>query len=190
MSEVLDHARVTARQQHDCDTCFAKIEPGSRYCRDKVLTDSRITTWRTCEPCTDIVDLVWNYFEMTPGDDIGAEDFYEWARESPHDERAAAYLARRAARGGGETSRDKQRAAETARRAEIECAVATAEMDLERMEDAVGPAMLEPWRRRVMKLRAELRAFSTNRSGSPTTATQDPASDVSCGDDTEQESLR
>ena len=95
MTELLDSKAVTARKRHRCDDCGGPIEPGDRYRRATCLGDGTVWTWRDCTPCADLIDVIWDYYEMHTGDDIGPETFAEWAQDNLTDERAVAYLARR-----------------------------------------------------------------------------------------------
>ena len=96
MTELLASKAVTARKRHRCDDCNGPITPGDRYRRDTCLGDGRVWTWRDCAPCADLLDVIWDYFDMHTGDDIGPDTFQEWAQDNPDDNRAVAYLARRA----------------------------------------------------------------------------------------------
>jgi hypothetical protein len=44
----------TARKEHTCDECEAKIRPGEQYNYESGVWDGRPSSYKTCLPCIDI----------------------------------------------------------------------------------------------------------------------------------------
>lgn len=98
MTTLLSSKIVTARKPHRCCNCeVVCIQPGQQYRRAASVFDGRAYTWVSCADCDAIFDVVWEWAGEPWGDGIGPDSYAEWAHEMrDQDERAAAYLARRA----------------------------------------------------------------------------------------------
>lgn len=81
MNTELRHKIVTARKQHQCSLCLARIQPGEKYERATLIYDGQIGDFLTCETCIDdrILGRVFDYWGLDEG--VTDEDAYEWALE-------------------------------------------------------------------------------------------------------------
>lgn len=81
MSIELRRKIVTARKQHQCSLCLARIHAGEKYERATLIHDETIYDFLTCTLCLD--DNIIGYADRMFGYDDGVNDeiAYEWACE-------------------------------------------------------------------------------------------------------------
>lgn len=81
MNTELRRKIVTARKQHQCSLCLARIHAGEKYERATLIYDRTIYDFLTCTPCLD--DNIIGYADRMLGYDDGVDDEIacEWACE-------------------------------------------------------------------------------------------------------------
>lgn len=93
MPTLLRGSTPTARKAHRCYTCRGNITPGEKYNRSVYLGDDGLYEWVACLPCNALTPVVWDWAGR-PDEGVTDEEFIEWARESPNDLAAIAFLTR------------------------------------------------------------------------------------------------
>lgn len=98
MTTLLKRTQPTARKEHVCRTCLAKIQPGAQYHRATLVYDGRVYDWVNCDPCESVFDAVWAWSNQYD-EGIGEDDYEAWADEHEghpkYGEAARSYLKRR-----------------------------------------------------------------------------------------------
>lgn len=60
---ILSDTTQTARKQHKCHECYRAIMPGEKYSVEKMVSEGKVGTHKTCAECRDIRNvLVCNFY--------------------------------------------------------------------------------------------------------------------------------